>query len=51
MKNYLWTYVLQLKELAFHLADKDKEECEVTIIKKKKKLKIFYKLIKKIILK
>jgi len=28
MKNYLWTYVLQLKELAFHLADKDKEESE-----------------------
>jgi len=31
MKNYLWTYVLQLKELAFHLADKDKEESEVII--------------------
>ncbi|ORX45783.1 hypothetical protein BCR36DRAFT_357920 [Piromyces finnis] len=31
MKNYLWTYVLQLKELAFHLADKDKEYEEIPL--------------------
>jgi len=29
MKNYLWTYVLQLKELGFHLANKDNEESQV----------------------
>ncbi|KAL6616970.1 hypothetical protein LY90DRAFT_644666 [Neocallimastix californiae] len=28
MKNYLWTYVLQLKELGFHLANKDNEESQ-----------------------